>query len=229
MTPVLPKNVGVAPAPSSVSLPDSYDARNDGLVPAIRNQGQCGSCWAFSAVATISSNYAKKYGGEPPVLSEQQIVDCSTSDHGCSGGWPINAFEYAKQGVMLASDYPYTSTSGTCKFDPTKIKTRVSTYGYTTKTVDGMKNAVYTNGMISIALNGNKMQMYTGGIISADGCPAVINHAVNLVGWGKEGNTEYWIIRNSWGSSWGENGYCRMVAGQDACGVEEYPMYALVE
>jgi len=230
MTPVLPKNVKVSHVSSSVALPDSYDARNENLVPAIRDQGQCGSCWAFSGIATIAAAYAKKHGGAPPVLSEQQVVDCSTSDHGCSGGWPYNVFEYAKTyGLMLASDYPYSAASGTCKYDASKVKARVSTYGYVDTTVPAMKDAIYTNGIISVAVNANKMQVYASGIISADGCPNMIDHAVNVVGWGKQDSTEYWIVRNSWGSNWGESGYCRMVAGQNACGIESYPMYATTE
>lgn len=230
MAPVIPSRVERTHMPS-VSLPDSYDARQDNIVPPIRNQGQCGSCWAFSGVATISTNYAKKHGGQPPILSEQQVVDCSTNDHGCSGGWPLNVFEYAKdKGLMLASDYPYSATTGTCKYDASKVYARASSYGYTDTTVDAMKTAIYNYGMISVALNADKMQTYVSGIISADGCsPSLIDHAVNAVGWGKQNGSEYWIIRNSWGTMWGESGYCRMVAGQNACGVESYPMYATAE
>jgi len=139
-------------------------------------------------------------------------------------------FEYAKdKGLMLASDYPYSATTGTCKYDASKVKAKVSTYGYVDTTVDAIKTAIYNNGMVSAALNANKMQTYVSGVISADGCPSsMIDHAIDLIGWGKQGDVEYWIIRNSWGSSWGENGYCRMVAGKNACGVESYPMYATV-
>jgi C1A family cysteine protease len=210
------------------ALPTTWDSRNKGWIPAVRNQGQCGSCWAFSAAATMSANYAKKHGGSPLILSEQQLVDCSPSDHGCNGGWPLSTFAYAQKGVELDSAYPYRATTGTCKFDASKVKAKVASYGYTSKSVDGIKQAVYNNGEISVAVNANKMQSYHGGIITATGCSTSINHAVNVVGWGASGSTKYWIVRNSWGTGWGESGYCRFVAGSNACGIETYPMYATV-
>jgi len=227
----IPEGLEEAPAPSAeevLGLPASYDARKSNLIAAVRDQAQCGSCWAFSAASTISANHAKKHGGSPLVLSEQQFVDCSPQDHGCQGGWPLNTFEYAKKGVMLNSDYPYTARNGSCKFKSDKVKTRVSTDGYTTKSVDGMKTAVYNYGAISVAVNADKMQSYRGGIISATGCSTQIDHAVNVVGWGESGSTKYWIVRNSWGKSWGESGYCRFAMGKNACGIESYPMYATV-
>jgi len=227
----IPEDLKVAPEPTAeeiAALPASYDARKSNLIAAVRNQAQCGSCWAFSAACTMSANHAKKHGGSPLVLSEQQLVDCSPKDHGCSGGWPLNTFEYAKKGVMLDSDYPYTAKNGSCKFNSAKAKVRVSSDGYTTRSVDGMKTAVYNNGAISVAVNADKMQSYNGGIISATGCSTQIDHAVNVVGWGSNGSTNYWIVRNSWGKNWGESGYCRFAMGKNACGIETYPMYALV-
>jgi C1A family cysteine protease len=210
------------------ALPSSFDARTKGWVPGVRNQGQCGSCWAFSVAAVLDANYAKKHGGSPPVLSEQQLVDCSPSDHGCNGGWPLNTFAYATKGVELDSAYPYRAVTGTCRFDSSKVKAKVSKYGYTGKTVAAMKQAVYDYGMISVAVNAAKMQSYHGGVITASGCSTSINHAINVVGWGSSGSQEYWIVRNSWGTSWGESGYCRFVTGKNACGIETYPMYATV-
>jgi len=227
----IPTDLPVAPEPTPeeiLTLPDSFDARQKGWIAGIRNQGQCGSCWAFSVAATMSANYAKKHGGSPPILSEQQLVDCSPSDHGCNGGWPLSTFAYAQKGVELDSAYPYRATTGTCKFDASKVKAKVASYGYTSKSVDGIKQAVYNNGEISVAVNANKMQSYHGGIITATGCSTSINHAVNVVGWGASGSTKYWIVRNSWGTGWGESGYCRFVAGSNACGIETYPMYATV-
>jgi len=227
----VPKNVEYGPEPTAeqvAALPSSFDARSKGWIAGIRDQGQCGSCWAFSAAATMSANYAKKHGGSPMILSEQQFVDCSPQDHGCDGGWPLNTFTYAKKGVELNSAYPYTARTGSCKFDSSKVKTKTSTSGYTSKSVSGMKQAVYDYGEISVAVNADKMQSYHGGIITATSCSTSIDHAVNVVGWGKSGSTEYWIVRNSWGTGWGESGYCRFVTGKNACGIESYPMYATV-
>jgi len=212
----------------NIAAPASYDARKDGLIPAVRNQGQCGSCWAFSTAATLSGSHAKKHGGSPPVLSEQQLVDCDTVDGGCNGGLAANGLKYAKVGLMLDADYPYKAVRGTCQFDANKVKAKVSEVYSVTASVDGMKEAVYGSGIISVRINASKVQSYQGGIISASGCPASPNHAVNVVGWGTEGSTPYWIVRNSWGASWGESGYFRIVSGSNACGIEGWPVKVTV-
>jgi hypothetical protein len=211
-----------------VEAPTSYDSRNYGYVPAIRNQGQCGSCWAFSTVASMSVNYAKKHRVTPPVLSEQQLVDCSTGDHGCSGGWPTTAANYAKKGVMLNSAYSYQARAGSCKYVSSKVKAKVTSTGYTGTSVSAIKSAVQTYGSLMVALNAKIMQQYNNGIITGYNCPTNVNHAVNIVGWGKYSSYEYWIVRNSWGTGWGEKGYFRILTGRNACGIESYPMYVTV-
>jgi C1A family cysteine protease len=218
----------VADSANLVGVPDTFDARNKGWVPAVRNQGQCGSCWAFATAAVISINNAKKHGGSPLVLSEQQLVDCNSENYGCSGGWPIRAGNYAKKGMMLDSDYPYNARAGTCRFNSAKVKVKTSGAGEISASVSAMKNAIYNNGAIVGLLNADKMQSYQGGIISGSSCPAKTGHAIVILGWGKYGSQEYWIIRNSWGSWWGESGYCRMALGTNACGVEQWPEYITV-
>jgi C1A family cysteine protease len=221
----------MAPAPTAeqiLAAPASYDARQQGLIPAVRDQGQCGSCWAFSTIATVSGSYAKKHGGSPPVLSEQQLVDCDTVDGGCNGGLAANGLNYCKTGVMLNSDYPYRASAGSCRFDSSKVKAKVTAVYKVNPSVDAMKDAVYSNGIISVRVNANKVQSYHGGIITSSGCPATPNHAVNVVGWGTSGSTPYWIVRNSWGASWGESGYFRIVSGENACGIEGWPVKATV-
>jgi len=227
----VPKNIVTDPEPTAEqvsALPTSFDARTKGWIPAIRNQGQCGSCWAFSTIASIAANHAKKKTVTPPILSEQQLVDCSTNDHGCSGGWPVTAATYAKKGVMLNSAYPYVARAETCKYSSSQVKTKVSATGYTSTTVSAMKQAVQDYGSLMVALNADKLQSYTGDIITATNCPTSVNHAVNIIGWGKSGSTEYWLVRNSWDTWWGESGYFRIVTGQNACGIETYPMYVTV-
>jgi C1A family cysteine protease len=211
-----------------VTAPATFDARQKGWVPGVRNQGQCGSCWAFAVTGVMSINYAKKHGGSPLTLSEQQLVDCDKSSYGCSGGWPIVAATYAKNGVMLNSDYSYTARVGTCAFVASKARAYVSTTGEISKSVSAMKDAIYSNGAIVGLLNADKMQSYHGGIISASGCPAKTAHAIAIIGWGNSGSTPYWIVRNSWGSNWGESGYCRVVMNQNACGIETWPEYITV-
>jgi len=214
-----------APEPTAeevAALPASFDARKKGWIPAIRSQGQCGSCWAFSAVATIAGTYAKAKKKTPPVLSEQQIVDCDTVSYGCNGGWSSAGMNYAKKGVMLNSAYGYTARKGTCKYSSSKVKAKVSQVYQVGTSVSAIKTAVYNSGIVSISINANKLQSYKSGIISAASCSTSTNHAVNVVGWGKSGSTKYWIVRNSWDTWWGEKGYFRIVSGKNACGIEQY-------
>jgi len=227
----MPEVAKAEPVPqptASVSAPASFDARTQGWVPAVRNQGQCGSCWAFATAGVMSIANAKKHGGSPLVLSEQQLVDCDTSNYGCSGGWPIVAATYAKKGLMLDADYPYTARAGTCKFDANKVKVKTSTTGELAKSVSTMKDNIYNNGAIVGLLNADKMQSYQKGIITSANCPAKTAHAIAIIGWGTEGSTPYWIVRNSWGAYWGESGYCRMVMNENACGIENWPEYITV-
>jgi C1A family cysteine protease len=221
----LPEVDEVAAEPTAeevAALPTSWDSRNKGWIPAVRNQASCGSCWAFSAVATMAGTYAKAKKKTPPVLSEQQLVDCVTSSHGCNGGSTPNAMTYAKKGMMLNSAYGYTAKQGTCKYVASKVKVKVATVSNVGTSVSAIKTAVYNRGIISIYLDARKMHSYKSGIMNGSGCTTSITHAVNVVGWGKSGSTVYWLIRNSWGSSWGEKGYFRIVAGKNACGIEQY-------
>jgi C1A family cysteine protease len=220
-----------APEPTAeevAALPTSFDSRSKGWIPAVRNQGSCGSCWAFSAAATLSGTWAKAKKKTPPVLSEQQFVDCDTTDSGCNGGLAARALAYAKKGVMLNSAYGYTAKKGTCKYSSSKVKAKVSQVYNVGTSVSAMKTAVYNSGIISVRVNASKLHSYKNGIMSASSCPASPNHAVNVVGWGKSGSTAYWIVRNSWGSSWGEKGYFRLVSGKNACGVEGWPVKVTV-
>jgi len=218
----IPKDAEVTP--EEVSLPVSYDSRRYNYIPAVRNQGSCGSCWAFSTAATVSGSYAKAKRVYPPVLSEQQLVDCDTSNSGCNGGLAARALNYAKKGLMLNSQYSYTGRRGTCRYSAAKVKAKVGSVYSVYSSVYSMKYAVYYYGIISVRVNAGKLSSYKNGIITASGCSTSPNHAVNVVGWGKSGSTEYWIVRNSWGSWWGESGYFRLVAGKNACGVEGWPV-----
>jgi C1A family cysteine protease len=220
---------GLEPDPEPiVDAPASFDSRSKGWIPAIRSQGQCGSCWAFSTAATVSGSYAKKHGVRPPVLSEQQLVDCDTTDNGCNGGLAARALAYAKKGLMLNSDYSYKAARGSCKFKASKVKAKVTQVYSVSSTVAAMKSAIQNNAIISVRVNAGKLSGYKGGIVMASGCSTSPNHAVNAVGWGKSGSTAYWIIRNSWGSGWGESGYFRLQSGKNACGVEGWPVKVTV-
>ena len=224
----------------SNAAPAAYDWRDHGRVSPVKDQGSCGSCWAFSTVANLEGlYYATK--GVMKTFSEQMLVDCDTSDSGCNGGLMQYAFTWLKKnGIMLDSDYPYTGTKGTCKSDKTKY-VDMSVTGYkklgsswsTWSAVDEdeVKEFLYETGPLAIALNADPLQTYSSGILdlTSTKCPTSgINHAVTLVGYGTENNVAYWIVKNSWGTSWGEKGYFRIRRGNGTCGINCYITTATV-
>jgi len=208
-------------------LPDALDWRDKGAVNEVKDQEQCGSCWAFCTVVAFEGAYFLEHN-QLLSLSEQQIVDCDEDDSGCNGGWPTNAMNWVKEhgGIMLEEDYPYEAYDDQCRFDASKAKMQVkSVHTFAARNEKKMMTAVQQYGPLAIALDASKFDWYSSGIMDGNGCYAgQPDHGVAVVGWGVEGNTKYWIVRNSWGSSWGEDGYVRIVRGQNACGVEDYPM-----
>jgi len=212
----------------SNDLPDSLDWRDKGAVVGVKDQGQCGSCWAFCTVVACEGAYFLEHN-QLLSLSEEQIVDCDTDDHGCDGGWPTNAMNYLKAhgGLELEDDYPYTAPpAGSCQFDKSKAKMQVkSVHTFASGSETQMMNAVQQYGPLAIALDATKFNFYSSGIMNGSGCSAGSpDHGVAVVGWGIEDGTKYWIVKNSWGEDWGEDGYVRIERGSNACGVEDYPM-----
>jgi len=207
-----------------------YDWTTKGAVTPVKDQGQCGSCWAFGTVADIEGTHflaSKKLVS----LSEQQLVSCDTQygDEGCNGGLMNNAFEYiiATGGVVAETAYPYTSgggRTGTCS--KAKVKSfaaTISSWNQISSDASGEQaifDALAKVGPIVIALDATPMQSYSRGIDNPSNCedsPYSINHAVTIVGYGTENGVDFWKIKNSWGSSWGENGYYRIVRGKNKC------------
>ena len=189
------------------------DWREKGAVNAVKNQGQCGSCWAFSATSALESAWFIAHGTLYD-LSEQQLVDCgaSTGNHGCNGGWMDYAFEYVQifGGQELTSDYPYTARGGQCKALKAGVKANVQ--GWTDvpqNDCDQLVKALNTQ-PVSVAIAANAIMSYTSGIFTNSRCGTGLNHGVIAVGYGSEAGQNYFIVRNSWGSSWGEEGYIRM-------------------
>jgi len=212
----------------SNDLPDSLDWREKGAVTGVKDQEQCGSCWAFSTVVACEGAYFLEHN-QLISLSEQQIVDCDDSNNGCDGGWPIDALGYVQQcgGLEGEDDYPYTAYQGQCQFDPSLVKMQVSDVQSFQPTEYAIQTAVQQYGPISICLDATKFDYYSGGIMDENGCTSGYpDHAVAIVGWGSEDGTNYWIVKNSWGADWGEDGYVRILRGVDACGVEDYPVGA---
>ena len=216
------------------SVPSTLDWRQKGAVNPIKNQGQCGSCWAFGTIATTE---AAAYADTKTLrsFSEQQLVDCDRAsiDNGCGGGLPYYAMQYIRShGIALESAYGYTARDGYCRYTSSMKAYSLSKGGerITSNNVDQMKAAL-TKGTIAVLVEADRsaFQRYQGGILDDYSCGTQYDHAVSLVGWGNENGTEYWILRNSWGTSWGESGYMRVkiVPGAGYCGVQQNPSRAI--
>lgn len=197
---------------NSCEAPPSLDWRKRGAVTGVKNQGQCGSCWAFSSTGSIEG-INEIVTGDLISLSEQELVDCDITNEGCNGGNMDYAFEWVinNGGLNTEADYPYTAVQGTCNF--TLEKTVVVT-------IDGYQNVVQNESAllcavvqqpVSVGIDGSSLdfQLYTGGIYDGDCSPDPnnIDHAVLIVGYGSEYDEDYWIVKNSWGTSWGMDGY----------------------
>ncbi|KAG7582542.1 Cathepsin propeptide inhibitor domain (I29) [Arabidopsis suecica] len=197
------------------SLPDEIDWRAKGAVNPVKDQGNCGSCWAFSAIGAVEGiNQIKT--GELISLSEQELVDCDTSyNGGCGGGLMDYAFKFIIEngGIDTEEDYPYTATDDNiCNSD--KKNTRVVTIdGYEDVPQNDEKSLkkALANQPISVAIEagGRAFQLYTSGVFTGT-CGTSLDHGVVAVGYGSEGGQDYWIVRNSWGSNWGESGYFKL-------------------
>jgi cathepsin F len=209
------------------SLPSEYDWKTKGKVTPVKNQGQCGSCWDFSATETVESVWAIA-GHSLPVLSEQQTVDCDTNgqDQGCDGGFPYGAYQYMIQagGVESESAYPYTAEDGSCHFNAKKVVAKIDNWMYVTKSQNekAMQSFLFTHSPLSVCVDAETWQDYNGGVITPDsGCGDSIDHCVQATGWSNQNNTNVWNVRNSWGTDWGENGYIYVEIGHDVCGIAE--------
>lgn len=215
---------------SSDPLPRNFDWRQKGAVNGVKNQGQCGSCWAFSTVANIEGvNF--KNSGKLWNLSEQELVSCDDNgDQGCNGGLMNNAYEWLiqnNQGLETETDYPYEAYQTSCTLNKDKEHVFVQDWIAIPQGDEvAMAHALVQYGPLSIAVNANSMMYYFGGISDpflflCD--PQGLDHGVAIVGF-NETSKPYWVIRNSWGPEWGENGYYYLVRGKGACGVDQAVM-----
>uniref|UniRef100_A0A7C8ZKQ6 Phospholipase A(2) n=2 Tax=Opuntia streptacantha TaxID=393608 RepID=A0A7C8ZKQ6_OPUST len=196
------------------SLPDSVDWRKEGAVAPIKDQGSCGSCWAFSTIASVEG-INKIVTGDLISLSEQELVDCDRSyNEGCNGGLMDYAFQFIinNGGIDSEEDYPYTSRDGTCDTYRKNAKVvKIDSYEDVPENDEKALRKALTNQPVSVAIEGGgrDFQLYESGIFSGK-CGTALDHGVAAVGYGTENGVDYWIVRNSWGSSWGEGGYVRM-------------------
>jgi len=221
--------------------PTSVDWRLKGAVTSVKDQGQCGSCWTFSSTGAIEGSWAISTG-KLVDLSEQQLVDCATGisygSHGCNGGQMDGAFKYViDHGQCSASSYSYTSgttlTSGTCK-SCTPVAKITSCSDVKPNDQISLKGAV-SQQPVSIAIEADTryFQSYAGGILTSTSCGTSLDHGVLIVGYGNQNGQDYWLVKNSWGTTWGEQGYVKIARSSSTndpgiCGIAMEPSFPSV-
>ncbi|XP_069172363.1 procathepsin L [Procambarus clarkii] len=222
---------------TTTTPPATVDWRTNGSVTPVKNQLQCGSCWAFSATGALEGQYFRKTG-KLASLSEQQLVDCSGGTYknqGCNGGAMTSAFNYIKaNGANSGALYPYVAVQGTCKFLPKNISATLTGYvSVTSQSESALQKAVGTVGPISVAIDAShsSFQHYSSGVYFESTCSSTsLNHGVLVVGYGTDTKGgDYWIVKNSWGTGWGEGGYVKMARNKNNnCGIATAASYPTV-
>eukprot|EP00003_Mantamonas_plastica_P004176 TRINITY_DN132_c0_g1_i3.p1 TRINITY_DN132_c0_g1~~TRINITY_DN132_c0_g1_i3.p1 ORF type:complete len:394 (+),score=87.26 TRINITY_DN132_c0_g1_i3:304-1485(+) len=225
------------------NLPTSFDWRQKGAVTPVKNQGQCGSCWSFSATGNVEGQWFLA-GNKLTSLSEQNLVDCDhecmtykgqkSCDSGCNGGLQPNAFTYIIKngGIDTEEAYPYTAMDGTCKYNATGKGASISNFTMVSTDEEQIAAYLVQHGPLAIAADAAEWQAYIGGVFDFP-CGKQLDHGILIVGYGTEKNIfghekPYWIVKNSWGSGWGKDGYLWIARGKGECGLNTFVSSAIV-
>jgi len=221
------------------ALPTKWDWRDKGAVTPVKDQGQCGSCWAFSAVGNMEGQWFLS-GHTLTGLSEQNLVDCDhecmiyegeqSCDAGCDGGLMPNAFHYvvANGGIDTENGYPYVAFDQSCSYNVNSKGASIKNWTMIASDEDQMAAYMVNNGPISIAVDAELWQFYIGGVFDFPWCGSQLDHGVLIVGYDTaydwmEEQIEFWWVKNSWGSDFGYDGYIKLERGTDECGDNLFP------
>lgn len=221
------------------TYPDSIDWRQKNAVTPVKDQGQCGSCWSFSTTGAVEGAYAIKTG-KLVSFSEQQLVDCSYSygNHGCNGGMMQNAFTYIHDhGLTTEINYPYTAASSRSSCQTYNAETYLSGCVSVTPNSELQLTYAVAKGPVSIAIEADTkaFQLYKSGVFDdVAACGTNIDHGVLVIGYGNENGKDYWLVKNSWSATWGDQGYIKLVRNSQStnapgmCGIAIDPSYPIV-
>jgi C1A family cysteine protease len=218
------------------AVPSTWDWNSQGCVTPVKNQGQCGSCWAFSSTGALEGSHCIVSGGNLLSFSEQQLVDCAGlryGNFGCNGGLQQYAFNYYEKFYAMSEDaYPYAGVDQPCAYDANNTTgVNVASWAWVTPYVaTDIQAAVYTQ-PLSISIEADKLcfQFYKTGVLNNTNCGTTLDHAVLMVGYGTDATSgPYWLVKNSWGTSWGESGYIQLAQvanGDGICGCQMEPLF----